>query len=193
MRPLVKWWKLNWIPTEMSGNLLNWTMGQKWILFDARKREGRVCKRRLALKQKVWNSQFLDMLQDDTPSRVQRMQSFKQSVEEALIIVIDIRTFERRPSNGDALFAPNAAGELGSLISWMEPWLPRPINLHGYLESFMVKILRLSLDSTQAKTMEAAKKVGLYDFEEWSRCWCRNLKTSTNAYENMRLRNLDDW
>ena len=22
-RPLVKWWKLNWIPTEMSGNLLN--------------------------------------------------------------------------------------------------------------------------------------------------------------------------
>ena len=67
----------------------------------------------------------IDMPVDQTtPSRVQRVQSFKQSVEEALgkekCRHRYPNAFERRPSNV-TLFAPNAAGEdwdLSDNVGW---------------------------------------------------------------------------
>ena len=104
-----------------------------------------------------------------TPSRVQRVQSFKQSVEEALgkeNIVIDIQMLKEDLQNV-TLFA-NAAGEdwdLSDNVGW-SPDYQDPSTYMDILKASSGENTKTFLGFDPSENNETAKKVGLYDFEK---------------------------
>lgn len=106
-----------------------------------------------------------------TPSRVQRVQSFKQSVEEALgkeNIVIDIQMLSKEDLQNVTLFAPNAAGEdwdLSDNVGW-SPDYQDPSTYMDILKASSGENTKTFLGFDPSENNEAAKKVGLYDFEK---------------------------
>ena len=142
-------------------------------LFDAKKAKEEFAKAKTALEAEgVKFPIHIDMPVDQTtPSRVQRVQSFKQSVEEALgkeNIVIDIQMLSKEDLQNVTLFAPNAAGEdwdLSDNVGW-SPDYQDPSTYMDILKASSGENTKTFLGFDPSENNEAAKKVGLYDFEK---------------------------
>ena len=142
-------------------------------LFDAKKAKEELAKAKTALEAEgVKFPIHIDMPVDQTtPSRVQRVQSFKQSVEEALgkeNIVIDIQMLSKEDLQNVTLFAPNAAGEdwdLSDNVGW-SPDYQDPSTYMDILKASSGENTKTFLGFDPSENNEAAKKVGLYDFEK---------------------------
>ena len=142
-------------------------------LFDAKKAKEEFAKAKTALEAEgVKFPIHIDMPVDQTtPSRVQRVQSFKQSVEEALgkeNIVIDIQMLSKEDLQNVTLFAPNAAGEdwdLSDNVGW-NPDYQDPSTYMDILKASSGENTKTFLGFDPSENNEAAKKVGLYDFEK---------------------------
>lgn len=142
-------------------------------LFDAKKAKEEFAKAKTALEADgVKFPIHIDMPVDQTtPSRVQRVQSFKQSVEEALgkeNVVIDIQMLSKEDLQNVTLFAPNAAGEdwdLSDNVGW-SPDYQDPSTYMDILKASSGENTKTFLGFDPSENNEAAKKVGLYDFEK---------------------------
>ena len=142
-------------------------------LFDAKKAKEEFAKAKTALEAEgVKFPIHIDMPVDQTtPSRVQRVQSFKQSVEEALgkeNVVIDIQMLSKEDLQNVTLFAPNAAGEdwdLSDNVGW-SPDYQDPSTYMDILKASSGENTKTFLGFDPSENNEAAKKVGLYDFEK---------------------------
>lgn len=142
-------------------------------LFDAKKAKEEFAKAKTALEAEgVKFPIHIDMPVDQTtPSRVQRVQSFKQSVEEALVkenIVIDIQMLSKEDLQNVTLFAPNAAGEdwdLSDNVGW-SPDYQDPSTYMDILKASSGENTKTFLGFDPSENNVAAKKVGLYDFEK---------------------------
>lgn len=142
-------------------------------LFDAKKAKEEFAKAKTALEAEgVKFPIHIDMPVDQTtPSRVQRVQSFKQSVEEALgkdNVVIDIQMLSKEDLQNATLFAPNAAGEdwdLSDNVGW-SPDYQDPSTYMDILKASSGENTKTFLGFDPSENNEAAKKVGLYDFEK---------------------------
>lgn len=142
-------------------------------LFDAKKAKEEFAKAKTALEAEgVKFPIHIDMPVDQTtPSRVQRTQSFKQSVEEALgkeNVVIDIQMLSKEDLQNVTLFAPNAAGEdwdLSDNVGW-SPDYQDPSTYMDILKASSGENTKTFLGFDPSENNEAAKKVGLYDFEK---------------------------
>ena len=142
-------------------------------LFDAKKAKEEFAKAKTALEADgVKFPIHIDMPVDQTtPSRVQRTQSFKQSVEEALgkeNVVIDIQMLSKEDLQNVTLFAPNAAGEdwdLSDNVGW-SPDYQDPSTYMDILKASSGENTKTFLGFDPSENNEAAKKVGLYDFEK---------------------------
>ena len=114
----------------------------------------------------------LDMPVDQsTPSKVQRAQSFKQSVESSLgkdNVVVDIHMISKEDLLNVTLFAAKAEDEdwdISDNVGW-SPDYQDPSTYLDILKASSGENTRTFLGFDPSENNEAAKKVGLYDFEK---------------------------
>ena len=114
----------------------------------------------------------LDMPVDQTtPSKVQRAQSFKQSVESSLgkeNVVVDIHMVSKEDLLNVTLFAAKAEDEdwdISDNVGW-SPDYQDPSTYLDILKASSGENTRTFFGFDPSENNEAAKKVGLYDFEK---------------------------
>ena len=114
----------------------------------------------------------LDMPVDQTtPSKVQRAQSFKQSVESSLgkdNVVVDIHMVSKEDLLNVTLFAAKAEDEdwdISDNVGW-SPDYQDPSTYMDILKASSGENTRTFFGFDPSENNEAAKKVGLYDFEK---------------------------
>ena len=114
----------------------------------------------------------LDMPVDQTATtKVQRVQSFKQSVEETLgtdNVVIDIQQLQKDEVNNITYFAETAAGEdwdISDNVGW-GPDFADPSTYLDIIKPSVGESTKTYLGFDSGKDNVAAKKVGLYDYEK---------------------------
>ena len=142
-------------------------------LYDAKKAKEEFAKAKTALEAEgVKFPIHLDMPVDQTTqSKVQRTQSFKQSVEEVLgkeNVVIDIHMVSKEDLLNVTLFAAKAEDEdwdISDNVGW-SPDYQDPSTYLDILKASSGENTRTFLGFDPSESNEAAKKVGLYDFEK---------------------------
>ena len=142
-------------------------------LYDAKKAKEEFAKAKTALEAEgVKFPIHLDMPVDQTTqSKVQRTQSFKQSVEEVLgkeNVVIDIHMVSKEDLLNVTLFAAKAEDEdwdISDNVGW-SPDYQDPSTYLDILKASSGENTRTFLGFDPSENNEAAKKVGLYDFEK---------------------------
>ena len=142
-------------------------------LYDAKKAKEEFAKAKSALEAEgVKFPIHLDMPVDQTTqSKVQRTQSFKQSVEEVLgkeNVVIDIHMVSKEDLLNVTLFAAKAEDEdwdISDNVGW-SPDYQDPSTYLDILKASSGENTRTFLGFDPSENNEAAKKVGLYDFEK---------------------------
>ena len=142
-------------------------------LYNAKQAKEEFAKAKTALEAEgVKFPIHLDMPVDQTtPTKVQRVQSFKQSVESALgkeNVVVDIHMVSKEDLLNVTLFAAKAEDEdwdISDNVGW-SPDYQDPSTYMDILKASSGENTKTFFGFDPSENNEAAKKVGLYDFEK---------------------------